>query len=96
MTECTHIPVELPTVVPTADVCQDCVEIGSEWVHLRACVECGRVSCCDSSPHHHAQAHYRANPAHRLIRSYEPGEAWWYCFEDDFGFELEDAEPLRS
>ncbi|MEE9534747.1 MAG: UBP-type zinc finger domain-containing protein [Acidimicrobiia bacterium] len=96
MSDCTHIPAEPPTVTPQADVCQDCIEIGSDWVHLRVCVDCGRVSCCDASRHHHAHSHYRANQEHRLIRSYEPGEAWWYCFEDDHGFELEGVGPLRS
>ncbi len=96
MSDCVHIPAEPATVTPQADVCQDCIEIGSDWVHLRVCVDCGRVSCCDASRHHHADSHYRANREHRLIRSYEPGEAWWYCFEDDQGFELEGVGPLRS
>ncbi len=82
-------------MTPQAEVCQDCVEIGAEWVHLRVCVECGRVSCCDASLHHHAHTHYRSHPEHRLIRSYERGESWWFCFEDDFGFELEEVGPLR-
>lgn len=96
MNDCTHIPAELTSATPQAEVCQDCVEVGSDWVHLRACVDCGRVSCCDASPNHHADAHYRAHPEHRLIRSYEPGEAWWYCFEDETGFEFEGVGPLRS
>lgn len=93
--DCVHIPDELGTVQPQAEGCQECLAMGSSWVHLRACVECGHVGCCDASPHHHADAHFRSNRDHPLIRSFEPGEAWWYCFEDDFAFELDGVGPLK-
>jgi Zn ribbon nucleic-acid-binding protein len=63
--------------------CQDCVAMGHrDWVHLRVCQECGHVGCCDSSPAKHATAHYRAD-AHPVIRSYEPGETWRWCYPDN-------------
>ena len=62
--------------------CEDCVRIGSRWVHLRMCLTCGHVGCCDSSPNRHARAH-ASDEAHPLVTSYEPGEHWRYCFEDD-------------
>ncbi|HEV2756325.1 MAG TPA: UBP-type zinc finger domain-containing protein [Actinomycetota bacterium] len=63
-------------------VCAECVAMGSRWVHLRLCLTCGHVGCCDSSPNRHATAHFRAthDPA---IRSIEPGEEWAYCYVDD-------------
>ena len=94
--ECAHIPAEIPGVSPVTDGCQECLEIGSTWVHLRMCVTCGHVGCCDQSTYHHARVHYDANNDHVLVRSFEPGEAWWYCWADDFGFELEGAQPLRG
>lgn len=65
---------------------------GVIWVHLRVCQECGRVGCCDSSPGQHATAHYHA-VAHPVIRSFEPGEDWYFCYPDELVFELGDA-PL--
>lgn len=69
------------TPEPTADrYCGECWELGnSMWVHLRLCLTCGHVACCDSSPHGHASAHYRAT-GHPVMRSYEPGEDWRWCF----------------
>lgn len=67
--------------------CQDCLRIGGQWMHLRICLVCGRVGCCDSSPHRHAGAH-RAETDHLLIRSLEPGENWSYCFSDEVGMLL--------
>jgi uncharacterized UBP type Zn finger protein len=63
-------------------VCAECVELGSGWVHLRLCLVCGHVGCCDSSPNKHASAHYR-DTRDPVMRSLEPGEGWGYCFEDD-------------
>ncbi len=93
---CQHIPESGHSAPPqTRDGCQECLKTGSSWVHLRSCVECGKVGCCDDSPNKHAHAHYREHNDHRLIRSFEPGEAWWYCLEDEFGFEIEGTGPLR-
>src|SRR5690242_145405 len=63
-------------------VCEDCVKIGDSWVHLRLCLECGYVGCCDSSKNKHATKHFHGTK-HPLIRSIEPGEAWVWCYVDD-------------
>jgi len=69
--------------VTFAHGCQECVAAGERrWVHLRVCLDCGHVGCCDSSPGRHASAHYRADD-HPVMRSYEPGESWRWCFADD-------------
>jgi hypothetical protein len=62
--------------------CDECVKIGSSWVHLRTCQECGATRCCDSSPNRHATKHARAT-GHPVIASAEPGEQWLYCYPDD-------------
>lgn len=64
------------------DVCQDCVEQGDSWVHLRMCMTCGYVGCCDSSPNKHARAHFEESN-HPIIRSIEPGEEWRWCYIDE-------------
>ena len=96
MPDCTHIPSDPVTVQPLTDGCQDCLEIGSTWLHLRMCQSCGHVGCCDQSTHRHARAHFLAHDDHPLLRSLEPDEAWWYCWIDDVGFELEGIGPLRT
>jgi hypothetical protein len=58
-------------------------------------VECGRVGCCDNSPNRHATKHFHAT-GHPIIRSYEPGENWWWCYVDELAFELEDTGPARA
>ena len=63
-------------------VCDECVETGSSWVHLRTCQECGTTRCCDSSPNHHATRH-ASESGHPVIASAEPGERWLYCYHDD-------------
>ncbi|PPK67891.1 UBP-type zinc finger domain-containing protein [Actinokineospora auranticolor] len=66
-----------------ADECAECVAAGNRhWVHLRLCLTCGHVGCCDSSPGKHASGHYRETD-HPVMRSYEPGETWRWCFVDD-------------
>src|ERR1700752_2777620 len=62
--------------------CQECVKIGSTWVHLRTCQECGGTHCCDNSPNRHATKHARAT-GHPVIASAEPGERWLYCYPDE-------------
>lgn len=93
--DCTHISDPAPKVVPTGEGCEECLQIGSGWVHLRVCVACGHVGCCDQSPNRHSRAHFAQHPDHMLIRSFEPGEAWWYCWADDAAFELEGVGPLK-
>jgi uncharacterized UBP type Zn finger protein len=62
--------------------CEECVKIGSIWVHLRTCQSCGATLCCDSSPNRHASKHARASD-HPVAASAEPGERWLYCYADD-------------
>ena len=62
--------------------CADCAAIGSTvWAHLRMCLQCGHVACCDSSPHRHATVH-NGDTGHPVMRSFEPGEEWRWCYED--------------
>ena len=84
---CVHL--EQITEVKQAEKreCEECVRIGSDWLHLRTCQSCGATLCCDSSPNRHARRH-AAEDGHPLIRSAEPGEDWDYCFVDDVVFEL--------
>jgi uncharacterized UBP type Zn finger protein len=63
-------------------VCQECVKTGDEWVHLRLCMECGQVGCCDDSKNKHATKHFQKTK-HPIIRSIEPGEAWTWCYIDE-------------
>ena len=62
--------------------CEECVKIGSAWLHLRTCQSCGGTRCCDSSPMKHASAHAKASK-HPVVASAEPGERWMYCYPDD-------------
>ncbi|GLY89885.1 UBP-type zinc finger domain-containing protein [Actinoallomurus iriomotensis] len=80
---CAHV-VTLPTdVTPSTTAgCEDCLRIGSRWVHLRECLSCGHVGCCDSSPNRHARAH-AGTADHPVVRSFEPGEDWRWCFVDE-------------
>lgn len=78
---CEHF--DQATVLDTdTRVCEECVAMGSRWVHLRLCLTCGHVGCCDSSPNKHATAHFRAT-GDPVIRSAEPGEEWAYCYVDE-------------
>lgn len=63
-------------------VCPECVARGDRWVHLRICMTCGHVGCCDSSTNRHARAHFEAT-GHPIIKSIEPGEDWAWCYRDD-------------
>jgi hypothetical protein len=76
--EVTALPAEIPG-------CESCLEIGGTWVHLRMCQSCGRIGCCDSSPHRHASAHARTD-GHPIARSAEPGEDWSWCYVDEVAF----------
>jgi uncharacterized UBP type Zn finger protein len=89
MLECTHLD-QIRDVTPSAEGCEDCLRIGSSWVHLRLCLTCGHVGCCDSSPNRHATAHAR-DTGHPIVRSLEPGEEWAWCYVDQVV--LEPAQP---
>lgn len=69
-------------VEPSTSVCDECVALGDQWVHLRMCLECGRVGCCDDSKNRHARGHY-VSSGHPVIRGIEFGERWIYCFDHD-------------
>ena len=85
MTEatCQHFDELTSPVDPMSDVCDQCVAMGDTWVHLRSCLICGTVGCCDNSKNRHARKHWEAHQ-HPLIRSIEPGESWRFCFADNF------------
>jgi thioredoxin reductase (NADPH) len=69
-------------VTPSSQGCKECLERGDPWVHLRLCLTCGHVGCCDDSPNHHATRHFHTMK-HPVIRSFEPGEGWAWCFVDE-------------
>ena len=82
MTTCTHLD-QIHDVSPsTTEGCEDCLKIGAHWVHLRECLSCGHVGCCDSSPNRHATAHFHES-SHPIIQSFEPGEDWRWCYVDE-------------
>jgi adenylate cyclase len=66
----------------TPDGCEECLQMGSDWVHLRLCLSCGHVGCCDNSPNKHATKHFKSTK-HPIIRSFEPGETWEWCYVDN-------------
>ncbi len=88
---CAH-QAEIKTVTPSALGCEDCLKIGSPWVHLRLCRICGHVGCCDSSPHRHATKHFHAT-GHPIIEGYDPPEGWGWCYVDEVFVELPDQTP---
>lgn len=81
MAPCQHFQ---QVTILTTDIheCAECIAMGSGWVHLRLCLNCGHVGCCDSSPNQHASKHVHA-AGHPVVRSIEPDETWAYCYEDD-------------
>ena len=91
---CSHLDQVDAAASPGSTGCEDCLRIGGHWVHLRMCLSCGHVGCCDSSPNKHATAHFHSTE-HALIQSYEPGEDWWWCFVDTVAFEVS-AAPSYS
>jgi uncharacterized UBP type Zn finger protein len=78
---CTHTG-EIKVTQVDKHVCEDCIKTGDQWLHLRMCLTCGHVACCDSSPNKHASKHYRRT-LHPLIRSAEAGETWVWCYVDE-------------
>jgi hypothetical protein len=72
-------------VTPSGTGCDECLSVGDRWVHLRLCMVCGKVGCCDNSKNRHARAHFHAD-GHALIQSYEPNEEWWWCYLDEVVF----------
>ena len=88
MATCTHLDHVRITQLPAAvDGCVDCLATGSKWLHLRICLECGHVGCCDDSPSRQATAHARET-RHPIIRSLEPGEDWSWCYVDELALSI--------
>jgi hypothetical protein len=95
MATCTHLDT-IAFVEPSSEGCEDCLAAGRrDWNHLRMCSTCGHVGCCDSSPMKHATAHFRF-AEHPVVRSYEPGEDWFWCYPDELVFDLDGAPPAPS
>ncbi|HEY7875109.1 MAG TPA: UBP-type zinc finger domain-containing protein [Actinomycetota bacterium] len=84
-TECPHVQ-DVRPVTPSADGCEDCLAIGDTWFHLRLCLMCGHMGCCDTSKNKHATKHFHAT-GHAIVRSAQPGEEWAWCFVDEVFFE---------
>ncbi len=86
MDACTHLraitPEDYGRKPNTPEGCEECLASGDAWVHLRECLACGHVGCCDSSPRRHATAHFHGT-SHPVVRSAEVGETWRWCFVDD-------------
>ncbi len=80
-TQCTHLD-QIKVRQTDKHVCEDCVKTGDTWVHLRMCLECGHIGCCDSSKNRHATHHFHES-GHPLMRSIEPGESWMWCYVDE-------------
>jgi uncharacterized UBP type Zn finger protein len=85
--QCHHFD-KLKAVEPSAPGCQECLQTGDTWVHLRECLVCGHVGCCDSSKNKHATKHFHAT-RHPVMRSVEPGEKWGWCYVDEVMVEFE-------
>lgn len=85
---CTH-GASIRRVVPSAKGCEECLAMGSPWVHLRLCRACGHVGCCDDSPNRHAAAHFRV-AGHPIIEGYDPPEGWGWCYVDEILLDLGD------
>ena len=80
---CGHVDeIKIKQVRRPGQACEDCVPIGGRWLHLRECLTCGHVACCDSSPNQHATKHFHAT-RHPLITSLERGETWVWCYVDE-------------
>src|SRR5437016_11455873 len=78
---CTHLN-QIRDVKPSAAGCEECLKMKDRWVHLRMCLTCGHVGCCDSSKNKHATKHFHAT-SHPIVRSIEPGERWRWCYVDE-------------
>jgi len=83
---CPHVGKIDRHVQPKTDGCEECLAMGDTWVHLRLCMRCGHVGCCDDSKNKHATKHFH-HTKHPIIRSLEPGERWGWCFVDEVGFD---------
>jgi uncharacterized UBP type Zn finger protein len=91
MSRCTHLDrIELRELPTEVAGCEDCLRSGGAWLHLRICLTCGHVGCCDDSPNRHATAHQHATE-HPIIRSLQPGEDWCWCYLDEIMFRVREV-----
>lgn len=88
---CTHLDADTGAAA-SGDGCVECLAIGQRWVHLRRCVTCGHIGCCDDSRGKHATFHFHQT-THPLVQSFEPEEEWYWCYVDEVIFELEGEPP---
>lgn len=88
MTTCPHVEDILEVEARTPEGCEECLETGDAWVHLRLCRTCGHVGCCDSSKNKHATKHYHVTD-HPIVQSFEPGEDWSWCYVDEVVVEVD-------
>lgn len=84
-----------PTVPPSGPGCQECLAADGWWLHLRRCTKCGHIGCCDNSPEQHSSKHAKAS-GHPIIRSYEPGEDWFWDFTTGQYYEGPELAPPQS
>lgn len=87
MARCTHTD-QINDVSPNTNGCEECLKTGGRWVHLRLCLTCGHVGCCDQSVGKHATKHFHATN-HPIIQSIEPGEDWGWCYVDEVMLQFE-------
>ena len=85
MRDCTHLD-QVKDVTPSGKGCEDCLKTGDAWLHLRLCMTCGHVGCCDSSKNHHATRHFQETN-HPIIKSFQPREKWGWCYVDEVMFD---------
>lgn len=79
-----HLSLVRPVAPRKPEGCEECLGLGAAWVHVRLCLTCGHVGCCDSSPLRHARAHAHAHAhGHPIVQSFEPGESWRWCYVDE-------------
>ena len=89
---CTHLDqIEITELPPAVEGCEECLRTGGAWCHLRICLTCGHVGCCDSSPGKHASAH-AADREHPIIRSIQPGEDWSWCYVDELAMRIPEIQ----
>lgn len=86
MQNCTHLDLIRPVAPRTPQGCEECLKLGMSWVHLRLCMTCGHVGCCDNSIGKHATGHFHSS-GHPIIKSFEPGEDWAWCYVDELVIE---------
>ncbi len=91
MARCRHLD-QIKDVAPSGNGCVECLQTGDAWVNLRMCSSCGHIGCCDSSKNRHATKHFQST-RHPIVRSFEPGEDWFWCYVDNLMFELKTAAP---